>query len=139
MLAANNFGYLLAKHLESKGVELPECIVPVPLHPLRMMRRGYNQALEIARPVSNALGLPIETRLCKRIRYTRPQTRLTETQRKQNLRHSFVLNGSNRYRHIAIVDDVMTTGSTIRELARIFSASGTVHIQAWVCARASNQ
>ena len=139
MVAADTFGHLLADRLKIKDVDLPECIVPVPQHPLRLMQRGYNQALEIARPISNALGLPIESRLCKRIRHSRSQTKLAVTERKRNVRNAFMLNGTNEYRHIAIVDDVMTTGSTITELAKIFCTSGTVYIQAWVCARASSQ
>ena len=136
LVAAGILGQLLANHLKTEGVELPECILPVPLHPLRLAMRGYNQALEIARPLSTSLGLPIETTLCKRARYTGPQARLSPIERKRNVHNAFALNRNNKYRHIAIIDDVMTTGSTMRELAKLFRGTGTVYIQAWVCARA---
>ncbi len=136
LVAAKCLGQLLARKILEKGGTMPECIVPIPLHPSRLRQRGYNQALEIARPVSRVLGLPIDLKICKRHRRTKSQTALTEKQRKQNVRNAFSMTGKSYYRHIAIVDDVMTTGSTIIELAKLLAGAGTIKIDIWVCARA---
>jgi len=136
LVAAKCLGQLLARKILEKGVAMPECIVPVPLHPSRLRQRGYNQAIEIARPVSRILGLPIDLKICNRHRRTKSQTALTEKQRKQNVRNAFSMTGKSYYRHIAIVDDVMTTGSTINELAKLLAGAGTIKIDIWVCARA---
>ena len=138
LVAAKCLGHLLADIILEKGGVIPECIVPVPMHYSRLRQRGYNPALEIARPVASVLGLPIDIKICKRTRRTKPQTELTEKQRKQNVRNAFSIAGKSYYRHIAIVDDVMTTGSTINELARLLARAGTIKIDVWVCARASS-
>ena len=134
---ARTLGYLIAEALLQKATLLPECIVPVPLHPARLAQRGYNPAIEIARPLAGILELPLEKQLCKRIKPTKTQTRLSAVERKQNMRNAFIVRGKIRYRHIAIIDDVMTTGATTEALAKTLVDAGATRIDVWACARAS--
>lgn len=116
---------------------LPGAIIPVPLHRGRLRQRGYNQALELARPVAKALGVGIDYRTCVRTRATPSQVSLDAAQRRRNVRGAFGLVRSPAYRHVAIVDDVMTTGSTVAEMARLLRSDGTERVDVWVCARAA--
>jgi ComF family protein len=115
---------------------MPEAILPVPLHARRLRERGFNQSIELARPASRAFGLPLVRDLVKRSRPTSPQTALDIKQRRQNLRNAFVVDGKIPYSHIAILDDVVTTGSTVNELAKVLRRSGVQTIQVWSIARA---
>ncbi len=115
---------------------LPEVIIPMPLHPKRLRERGFNQALEIAKPISKTLGIPIDKYACQRIKHTAPQATLHADKRRKNIQHAFAVKPHLPYRHIAIVDDVITTGETTRELANTFRISGINHIDIWCCARA---
>jgi ComF family protein len=129
-------GYLLSQHLSQQLTSKPECIIPVPLHPKRLRQRGYNQALELARPIARGLKIKLETQLCQRIRNTLPQTELSLRSRQANLRNAFQITPTVPYQHIAIVDDVVTTGHTVYELARIFKRAGVAQIEIWAVARA---
>lgn len=135
LLMARVFAGLLAKQIGATH-PLPECIIPVPLHPRRLRERGYNQALEIARLLGKALAIPVDYRLCQRIRYTAPQTGLAATQRRRNVRQAFGLTNKIPYRHVAILDDVITTGHTVSELARLLRRHGVAEIEVWSVARA---
>lgn len=134
---ARLLGEQLADHLLVKTVLRPDCILPVPLHSRRLASRGYNQALELARPIARRLGLPVETRLCVRTRATLPQTGLSAVERRSNLRKAFSLNYPCDYRHVAIVDDVMTTGQTVAALAQLLRKAGVKQVQVWTVARAA--
>jgi len=132
-------GFLLSEVIVQhwyRQKSLPEVIIPVPLHAKRLRQRGYNQALEICAPVSKALQIPIDTQLCKRIKYTGQQTRLNKTQRIHNLDKAFLVNSSVSYKHIAIVDDVVTTASTVRELSIALRLAGVEIIDVWCVCRA---
>ena len=133
---ARTLGYLLADALLRKATRLPECIVPVPLHSTRLAQRGYNPAIEIARPLAGMLELPLEKQICKRIKPTKTQTRLSAVERKQNMRNAFIAKGKIKYRHIAIIDDVMTTGATTEALAKTLLDAGATKIDVWSSARA---
>ena len=133
---ARLLGTLLARELLAQSVEMPEAILPVPLHARRLRERGFNQSIELARPASRALGLPLGRDLVTRSRPTSPQTALDIKQRRQNLRNAFVVAGKIPYSHIAILDDVVTTGSTVNELAKVLRRSGVQTIQVWSIARA---
>ena len=115
---------------------LPEAILPVPLHSTRLRERGFNQALELARPMAQALALPLLIHHSQRTRATVAQTSLSAKQRRKNIRGAFQVTQPLPARHIAIVDDVMTTGQTINELAKTLRKAGATHIDVWVCARA---
>ena len=129
-------GELLLNSLTSASTPLPECLIPVPLHSLRLQERGFNQALELARPLSQRLGLPLEPHLVQRQRHTPPQSELSGTTRRRNLRGAFQLSAPLSYQHVALIDDVVTTGSTVNELARILRHNGVKIIQIWAIARA---
>ena len=113
-----------------------DTIVPVPLHRQRLRARGYNQAVEIARPLSRQLGLPIEAGLLQRSRRTPPQQGLAADQRRRNLRHAFALAGQVTGARVLLVDDIMTTGETVRECCRVLAQGGTEDIQVAVVGRA---
>lgn len=132
---ARSLGELLAQQLTPDPV-LPDAILPVPLHSQRLRQRGFNQALELARPLARRFGLPLLTRCCQRTRATLAQTALSAQQRRKNLRGAFQVMQPLPAKHIAIVDDVMTTGQTVNELAKTLRKAGAERIDVWVCARA---
>lgn len=113
-----------------------DCVVPVPLHWLRHGHRGFNQAVELARPVADVLGLPICRQVLRR-RRTRPQSGLDAGNRRTNLRGAFRVGGALHSGHALIIDDVMTTGATVAELARCLHANGVERISVLVAARAA--
>lgn len=132
---ARLLGQLLAHYL-LQTVAKPELILPVPLHPSRYRERGFNQAIEIARTVSRELQIPLDLNSCSRHRNTPHQTRLTAKQRRKNLKNAFTVIKPISAQHIAILDDVMTTGSTAHELATVLKKAGVGRVDVWVCARA---
>ena len=115
----------------------PEVIVPVPLHPARLRQRGYNQALELARPVARHLGIPLAPELCERVRATPAQTDLPAARRGANVRGAFRARDCAGIERAAIVDDVLTTGHTVAELTRVLRRAGVRHVEVWGCARAA--
>jgi ComF family protein len=115
--------------------DLPEAIIPVPMHHSRVRFRGFNQALEIARPISRELSIPILSNVICKSRKTVPQTQLGEKARKRNLYNSFTINDPINARHVAILDDVITTSATMNELARTLKQHGVHTVSAWSCAR----
>ncbi|ODT70681.1 MAG: phosphoribosyltransferase [Nitrosomonadales bacterium SCN 54-20] len=114
---------------------LPDFIVPMPLHAVRLRERGFNQAMEISRQISKKSDIPLLPTLCHRVRDTASQTGLPWKEREKNIRNAFDCEGNLDGKRIAIVDDVMTTGATLNELARVLRKCGAVHISAWVVAR----
>jgi ComF family protein len=110
--------------------------VPVPLHRSRLRTRGFNQALELARPLARCLRRPLLTRACVRIRATRPQSSLdTAAERRRNVAGAFrVCRPLHGVARLAIVDDVLTTGATVQELARSLRAAGVGQVLVWACA-----
>jgi ComF family protein len=138
--SAHALGELLGVYLLERKVEglldLPDLILPVPLHRRRLVRRGFNQALEIARPVATGLELALQTDLCVRDRNTLEQTRLTGPARYRNTRNAFRVTHDLSGLHVAVVDDVITTGSTVEAIACELKRAGATRIQAWSVARA---
>lgn len=119
-------GYMLGNYIrKNPAYSGPGAVVPVPLHPIRRWRRGYNQAEAAAKGLAEALHIPLDTSLLRRVRYTRTQTRLDAKGKEANVRNAFAVNlrEAERLRgkgvaHIIVVDDVMTTGSTITEAVK---------------------
>lgn len=111
----------------------PDLIMPVPMHPARLRERGFNQAQEIAKIVSRKTGIAMIE--CMKIRDTPSQTSLPWKERERNVRNSFVLERKLDSHHVAIVDDVLTTGSTMNELSKMLLEKGAGEISAWVIAR----
>lgn len=134
---ARLLGGLLAEGLGGR-TDLPEAIIPVPLHPGRYRERGFNQALEIGRELAVRLSLPLAESLCRRVRATSAQAALAARERRSNLRRAFVVAGRLPFRRVAILDDVMTTGTTVYELARALRRAGAESVEVWVCARAGH-
>lgn len=128
-------GMLLTNHLAGRA-DLPECIIPVPLHAARYRERGFNHAAEIARVVAAQIGVPTELNAARRVRRTRPQVGLDASQRRLNLRGAFELELKRPRQHVAILDDVVTTGATVDELARLLKRAGVARVEVWACARA---
>lgn len=116
---------------------LPQALIPVPLHPARLRERGYNQALELAKPLSRALRIPLRDDVLVRTRATAAQSDLDADARRKNLRGAFaVMENVMPPQHVAIVDDVMTTGATLRECARTLVRTGVERVDVWALARA---
>ena len=133
---ARELGIALAEHVRAVGRRLPEVILPVPLHPLRSLVRGYNQAREIADGVAVELKLPVDTTLIRRTRHTRPQFNLDQAARRRNIKGAFRLTRTPEYHSIALLDDVVTTGTTVNEIAALLKQAGMKTIEVWACARA---
>jgi ComF family protein len=132
-------GQLLARGAADLGLHLDvDCVLPVPLHPLRYAERGFNQSGEIACFAARGLRLPFEPRLAIRCRETRPQVGLLPVDRHANMRDAFAAAPEQvRGRRIVIVDDVITTGSTVAALARALRQAGAASIDVWCVARAT--
>ncbi|WED42210.1 ComF family protein [Legionella cardiaca] len=113
-----------------------ECLVPVPLHSKKLQERGFNQAAELAKRLAKHLQIPYELTLCKKILHTPSQMSLNRKERHRNLRHAFEVK-ANSYQHITLVDDLLTTGNTVNELATLFKKQGVAHVDVWCCARAT--
>lgn len=132
---ARLLGSLLAEELKSIE-QLPNCIIPMPLHSARYHERGFNQALEIGKCVASCLRIEINHRACVRRKDTPHQTGLSAKQRRQNIRNAFAMINPVAASHVAILDDVMTTGATANELAKVLKKAGVKRVDVWVCARA---
>jgi len=130
---------LLMKKIEQHAEGLPDCIIPVPLHKKRLRERGFNQALEIARPIAKRYSIKLDISCCSRVISTAPQMDQDKRTRQKNIHNAFEVTTPLKYKHIAIIDDVMTTGHTVNELARILRKQGAERIQIWSPARSSNQ
>jgi ComF family protein len=133
--AARLLGLLLARALEEGAIERPEVLIPVPLHRARLAERGYNQALEMARPVARALALPLDIACCTRAIATAPQTGLDERARRRNIHGAFAALTPLPWGRVAVLDDVVTTGSTVAELARVLRRAGANRVEVWAVAR----
>lgn len=124
---------LLSRLLEQPQA-WPQAIIPVPIHSLRLISRGFNQSSLIARYLSKHLKIPLLLNNLQKIKRTKSQSTLSARQRKTNLQHAFTYNGPN-LRHVALVDDVVTTGTTIKEISNVLRLAGIQRIDVWVIAR----
>jgi len=133
---ARLLGLLISDFLIAEKAPLPDCILPVPLHRERYQQRGYNQTLEIAKVISQKLSIPIDYNNCIRTHNTPHQISLSLKQRHKNMKGAFKVKSSISAKHIAVLDDVMTTGATANELAKTLKSAGVTRVDIWVCARA---
>ena len=136
---AELLGNLLATTIQQQHEALPQALVPVPLTKTRLRHRGFNQALELAKPVSRQLHIPIFRNQVIRKGKGPAQSSLDLKQRRRNVRGSFLVKPGQWPEHVAIVDDVMTSGSTCHELARSLKKQGVRQVTVWCIARASLQ
>ncbi len=129
----NLLGNLMAQRLTIEP--RPDVLIPIPLHLKRLRQRGYNQAVELAKCIKKSTGIALNYTACKRIKNTPPQARLNNAQRKINIKGAFqVLRIEPHWRYIVLIDDVMTTGSTVQELANEFLKAGVQRVDVWCCA-----
>jgi ComF family protein len=140
LVFARLMGALFADRLAkiySKPADKPEVIIPVPLHIKRLRERGFNQSVEIAKVIARQLHIPLDITACTRPKMTLPQAELPAEHRKRNIKGAFSFNSGVPYQHIALVDDVMTTGHTIHELSKTIQRISKSTIDVWICARAN--
>jgi len=126
---------LLAARLHTEPELAADIIVPVPLHWRRRWTRGFNQAEVIADELAHRLRIPLHAKALLRLKQHTPQQQLTAVQRRRNLRSGFAIRGDVRGRHVALVDDVVTTGATAAEIARTLLDAGAAAVQVWCLAR----
>ena len=127
----------LARHLIAvwpTWEQPPDLIVPIPLHPRRRRRRGYNQSELLAAPLARALGLPMNPRALQRVRHTAPQVGLGPEERHANVRGAFAAADAGG-RRVLLIDDVLTTGATMRAAAEALLAAGAASVSAYCLAR----
>lgn len=115
----------------------PQALIPIPLHHSRLRKRGYDQTLELAQPIARELNLPLRNDLLRRTRATHPQSQLDAAARRRNVRGAFTayMRGAMPT-HVALFDDVMTTGATLHAAAIALQRAGIARVDAWTCARA---
>ena len=113
----------------------PDRLIAMPLHATRIRERGFNHAGEIARTVARQLGLPLDLDSCRRTRDTPPQMGLKHDARRRNVRGAFDCSGDVQGQRIALIDDVMTTGTSLDELAATLKRAGAREVSCWVVAR----
>lgn len=112
----------------------PQCLIPVPMHPKRIKLRGFNQSVILTKSVAKKLRLPFDITSCQKTLNTAPQASLDGKQRQKNLRHAFQTK-KIPYQHVALIDDLLTTGATANELALTLKNSGVKQVELWCCAR----
>ncbi|HVR80584.1 MAG TPA: ComF family protein [Luteimonas sp.] len=131
-------GRLLAQLMAEAFATLPrpQALIPIPLHLNRLRARGYDQALELARPLARTLQIPLHDDLLQRTRATTAQSELSASARRCNLRGAFAVCAAAALpAHVVLVDDVMTTGATLHAAAKALRRAGVQRVDAWVCAR----
>jgi len=132
---AHVMAYLLAEHLQNHRESLPEVIIPMPIHRNRLYRRGFNQTMEIAKYLGAILDIPVDYKCCQRTKQLESQTQFGAQSRRNNVRGVFRMLKEVAYKHIAILDDVMTTGATADELTRVLKMAGVDNVEIWCCVR----
>lgn len=130
---AHAFADTLARRIGRDN--LPDCVIPMPLHPAKLRERGFNQSQLLAAEVARELGLELLAHACRRVRDTPPQSALPWRERKKNMRDAFCCDMDLVGRRVALVDDVLTTGASLDALAEAVQKRGAATIEAWVVAR----
>jgi ComF family protein len=113
----------------------PDVVIPVPLHKKRLKDRGYNQSFELAKVIGERLEIPLNTKGSVRRVATVEQSGLTSKQRRKNVVNAFEIKEDFSGQHVVLLDDVMTTGTTVNELAKQLKRAGAAGVNVWVCAR----
>lgn len=129
---ARLFASVSLKQVSTNDVD---CILPMPMHPARLQQRGFNQSLELAKRMAKLVQKPLATAHCQRIKNTPPQASLPLKQRVRNIKNAFICDDYFAGKHVAMVDDVMTTGASLNELAKTLKAAGAAKVSCWVIAR----
>lgn len=129
---AHLFAGIMGTHHTMQHIDV---IIPMPLHPQRLKERGFNQSLEIAKLLAKQSNIALDYTSCTRTKYTPPQASLPLKERVKNIKGAFACSADLAGKRIAIVDDVMTTGASLNELAKTLKKAGAQHIECWVVAR----
>jgi ComF family protein len=125
---------LLSNEVLAAGLEKPELLIPTPMHKSRLRTRGYNQAALLSNALGQILGIKSDPRLLIKHKVTTPQVELSLAARRNNVRGSFLLRRAPEVKHVAIIDDVLTTGSTVTEMSKVLKQNGVDYIQVWTLA-----
>ncbi|WP_457673864.1 double zinc ribbon domain-containing protein [Thiolapillus sp.] len=133
LAAGRLLGELLAEQIPPGP--RPTLLVPVPRHPRQLRKTGFNHCSEISLFLSRASGIPWSPWLLKKTRETATQHSLSRRERLDNLRGCFAFDNSSAHRHVAVIDDIVTTGATAREAARALKAAGVEKVEIWAVAR----
>ena len=136
-LLAVPLGHLLSLHGDSimDGKQY-DAIIPVPLHPIRLRQRGFNQSLMLANRVGKSWGVNVKTNFLERLKWTTPQTMLSQNERKKNVKGVFSCkNRESHVNNILLIDDVYTSGSTVNECSRILKKNGAIQVDVLTLAR----
>ena len=121
--------------LKKSKQPLPELIIPVPLHPRRLRKRGFNQSNLIAKSLAKTLDIDCDYKSLIRHKFTRPQVELTGKDREKAIRNAFSVTSEIKPKHVALVDDVITTSNTVNQAAKVLKQSGVENISVWALAR----
>lgn len=133
---SKTFSVLLEQKLKASQMDRKiDLVIPMPMHHKRLQERGFNQALEIARQLSNTTGLPLDYAACQRVKLTPPQASLPLKERSKNIRGAFHCGTDLQGLNVVLIDDVMTTGASLDELAKTLKQAGAAHVECWVIAR----
>ena len=127
--------HCFSQHLKPETLSKIEALIPIAMHPIKLKQRGFNQSTLLAKALSRLTGIPVDQKLLIKTRHTQAQQTLNKKQRQRNLINS-VTARPNYYQHIALIDDVMTTGSTIKAAPIALQKTGIKEIAVWVIARA---
>jgi len=130
---AHSFAKKLVKVIDIDA--LPDCLIPMPLHPAKLRERGFNQSLLLAETIARDHNLKLLPDACRRVRDTPPQSALSWKERKKNVRNAFQCDIDLTGMNVALVDDVLTTGASMDALAAAVGQQGATVISAWVVAR----
>jgi ComF family protein len=137
LAAGRILSQLLCEQVIAEQQPYPDMLIPVPLHGLRLAKRGFNQAYELASHAGKTLEIPLLASALRRHRNTKAQSGLSRKQRRKNVRGAFFWQGNRKPgRHVALVDDVMTTATTVTECTHILKKAGAQRVDVWVAARA---
>jgi ComF family protein len=135
-LLAEVLAQLVLSRMRVSAEYRPDLVIPVPLHFLRRFKRGYNQAELLARILHQRCGIPIAHDRLQRVVNTKAQSGLDRKARRKNLQHAFTCKPVEAG-HVALVDDVLTTGATLQECASVIKKAGARKVSVWVAARAA--
>lgn len=141
LVYAQLLGQLMTRHLQTYYPDvknLPACIIPMPLHRKRLKERGFNQALELARPIANYFNLALDLNHCQRIKATQPQMLTPAKLRHKNIKNAFYAQPV-AVKHVAVIDDIITTGHTMIEICKTLRKAGVEKIDVWACARTGTE
>ena len=133
---ATSLGAMICRRVWKDPTPAPDLLIPVPLHRARLRQRGFNQALEIARRIGAELGVEVSHSLLERIKNTVSQTGLGKRQRRSNVKGAFKALALIQHAHVALVDDVVTSGSTVNAAARALKRAGVERVSVWAAAKA---